>query len=171
MALVDPGPTGVKAAAEAEAAIEPPAEDLAQRTLGIMFWVAAGWIVLLVLLAIFRDLLPLRDPEDLGIRTGEVRKFEDPSWNAWFGGDSQGRDQLSRVVQGVRPALIIGLSVTVIAGFLGSAIGGWSGIGTLFSYLGAITTVGEKEEGQADSKQLGLGIHRHTGLCNRRTMG
>jgi peptide/nickel transport system permease protein len=139
MALVDPGPTGVNAGAEAEAAIEHPAADLAQRKLGVLFWLAAVWIVLLVLLAIFRDLLPLRDPEDLGIRTGEVRKFEDPGWNAWFGGDSQGRDQLARVVQGVRPALIIGLSVTVIAGFLGSAIGVTAGY--LRGKVDAVTTV------------------------------
>ena len=107
MALVEPGPTGVKTAAEAEASVAQPAADLAERKLGAVFWLAMAWIVLLVFLALFRDLLPLRDPEALGIRTREVRKFEDPSWNAWFGGDSQGRDQLARIVQGTRPALII----------------------------------------------------------------
>ena len=139
MAHVEPGPTGVKTAVEAQAAVERPVVDPAQRKLGVLFWMAAGWILLLVFLAVFRDLLPIRDPADLGIRTLEVRKFEDPSWNAWFGGDSQGRDQLSRVVQGVRPALIIGVTVTVIAGFIGSAIGVTAGY--LRGKVDAATTV------------------------------
>lgn len=139
MALVEPGPTGVKTAAEAEAAFEHPPADLAERKLGLFFWVAAVWIVLLVLLAVFRDLLPIRDPEALGIRTGEVRKFEDPGWNAWFGGDSKGRDQFSRVVQGTRPALVIGVTVTLIAGFLGSAIGVTAGY--LRGKVDAVTTI------------------------------
>ena len=139
MALVEPGPTGVKTAAEAEASVAQPAADLAERKLGAVFWLAMAWIVLLVFLALFRDLLPLRDPEALGIRTREVRKFEDPSWNAWFGGDSQGRDQLARIVQGTRPALIIGVAVTTIAGLLGTAIGVTSGY--LRGRFDAFTTV------------------------------
>ncbi|MGB3737289.1 MAG: dipeptide/oligopeptide/nickel ABC transporter permease/ATP-binding protein [Ilumatobacter sp.] len=139
MALVEPGPTGVKTAAEASASVEHPAADLAERKLGFVFWMAVAWILLLVFLAVFRDLLPLRDPEALGIRTREVRKYEDPSWNAWFGADSQGRDQLARVVQGTRPALIIGVTVTVIAGFLGTAIGVTSGY--LRGRVDAFTTV------------------------------
>ncbi|MFK7917178.1 MAG: dipeptide/oligopeptide/nickel ABC transporter permease/ATP-binding protein [Ilumatobacter sp.] len=139
MALVEPGPTGVKTAAEAEAAIDQPAEDLAQRRLGWSFWIPASWILLLIFVAVFRDLLPLRDPEALGIRTREVRKFEDPSWNAWFGGDSQGRDQLARVVQGARPALIIGVTVTFIAGLLGTAVGVTAGY--LRGRVDAFTTI------------------------------
>lgn len=139
MALVEPGPTGVKTAAEAQAAAEHTAENRSERKLGVLFWVAACWIVLLVFLALFRDLLPLRDPEALGIRTREVRKFEDPSWNTWFGGDSQGRDQLARVIQGARPALIIGITVTVIAGLLGSIIGVTAGY--LRGKVDAVTTI------------------------------
>lgn len=139
VALVEPGPTGVKTAAEAEAAAEQIAPDVSERRLGVLFWLAASWIILLVFLAVFRDLLPLRDPEALGIRTLEVRKFEDPSWNAWFGGDSQGRDQLSRVIVGARPALIIGVAVTVIAGFFGSVVGVTAGY--LRGRVDGVTTV------------------------------
>lgn len=139
MALVEPGPTGVKTAAEAQAAAEHTPENRSERKLGVLFWVAASWIVLLVVIAVFRDLLPLRDPEALGIRTREVRKFEDPSWNAWFGGDSQGRDQLARVVQGARPALIIGVTVTAIAGLIGSIIGVTAGY--LRGKVDAVTTI------------------------------
>ncbi len=139
MALVESGPTGLKTTSEAEAAVEHSIPDRSERRLGVLFWFAAGWIVLLVFLAVFRDLLPLRDPEALGIRTREVRKFEDPSWNAWFGGDGQGRDQFARVVYGARPALVLGVSVTVIAGFLGSVIGVTAGY--LRGRFDAFTTV------------------------------
>ncbi len=94
-----------------------------RKRLGIVFWISAAWIALLVFLAIFRDLLPLRDPEALGIRTGEVAKFEHPSWNAPFGGDNLGRDLLSRVVYGARPALVLGFTVTVFACTVGTLLG------------------------------------------------
>ena len=107
MALVEPGPTGVKTEAEAVAAIEHGNPDQ-KRRLGVTFWLSAGWIFTLVFLALFRDILPIRDPDELGIRTREVAKFESPGWNAFFGGDGQGRDMFARVVQGARPALILG---------------------------------------------------------------
>lgn len=131
MAFVEPGPTGVKTAASAVEAINSPETadtpgepfNAPRRRLGIVFALSIVWILTLVFLAIFRDLLPIRDPEELGIRTGEVERFEGPGWNAWFGGDGQGRDMFARVVQGARPALILGVTVTVLAAFMGSAIG------------------------------------------------
>ncbi|MEO1062260.1 MAG: dipeptide/oligopeptide/nickel ABC transporter permease/ATP-binding protein [Actinomycetota bacterium] len=95
----------------------------AGRTLGPLFWLSVAWIVTIVLLAVFRGVLPIRDPEALGIRTGEVAKFEGPGWNAWFGGDSQGRDVFARVVEGARPALLLGVTVTLLGGLVGTAIG------------------------------------------------
>ena len=84
-------------------------------------------------------MLPIRDPEALGIRTGEVGKFEGPGWNAWFGGDSQGRDLFARVVEGARPALLLGTAVTVLGGFIGTAIG--LAAGYLRGRVDAIATV------------------------------
>lgn len=89
----------------------------------VVFWLSVGWIALLVFFALFEELLPIRDPEELGIRTGEVGKFEGPGFNAWFGGDGTGRDQFARVVAGTRPALLLGLIVTTAAAVIGSAIG------------------------------------------------
>ena len=133
MAFVEPGRTGLREAvdaAEVAADVDPiAAAPLGKRpkaprpTLGIFFWCSVAWIAILVFFALFRDLLPLRDPEALGIRTREVEAFEGPGWNAWFGGDGRGRDMFARVVQGARPALILGVSVTMIGGFLGSAVG------------------------------------------------
>ncbi len=138
MALVEPGPTGVKTEAEAVTAVEdgPPAPG---RKLGVIFWASAFWIFVLVFLALFRDILPIRDPDALGIRTREVEKFEGPGWNAWFGADGQGRDMFARVAQGARPALILGLSVTVIGGFLGTAVGLTAGY--LRGRVDAVTTI------------------------------
>lgn len=93
------------------------------RGLGVGFWLSAAWIVLVVFFAIFADLLPLRDPEELGIISREVESFESPGWNAWFGADSSGRDLFANVVYGARPALILGIVVTVVAAVLGGALG------------------------------------------------
>ncbi len=97
------------------------------RALGVTFWLAAGWIAVLLFVAVFADLLPVRDPDALGIRTREVEKFERPGWNAPFGGDGVGHDQFARVIAGTRPALIIGISVTLIGGLIGMAVGLASG--------------------------------------------
>ena len=157
MALAEPGPTGVKTASEAtsaavagglgeggggsdaERAIGRAARNTPSRRLGIVFWLSVAWIGALVFAAIFRDLLPLRDPEALGIRTREVEKFEGPGFNAWFGGDGQGRDIFARVVQGARPALLLGVSVTLLGGFLGSLVGVTAGY--LRGRIDTVTTI------------------------------
>ncbi len=132
MALAEPGPTGVRTTADAVAAIDGTSGSdattstvgrLGRQRLGVVFWTSIVWILLLVFCALFRDLLPLRDPDALGIRTREVAKFESPGWNALFGADGQGRDLFARVIQGARPALILGMTVTLLGAFLGSALG------------------------------------------------
>ena len=90
MPLVEPGATGAKTETEAVAPIKG-GNPGQKRRLGLTFWLSAGWIFALVFLALFRDILPIRDPDELGIRTREVAKFESPGWNAFFGGDGQGR--------------------------------------------------------------------------------
>jgi peptide/nickel transport system permease protein len=96
---------------------------IATRRLGVVFWVPVAWIVLLLLLAVFAELLPIRDPEALGIVTGEVASFEGPGRNAWFGADSQGKDLFANVIHGARPALILGITVTVLAASIGTLFG------------------------------------------------
>jgi peptide/nickel transport system permease protein len=97
----------------------------AKTALGIVVWMSVAWIVMLVLLALFANVLPIRDPEELGIITGEVGSFERPGGNAWFGSDAQGKDLFANVVHGARPALVLGVVVTLLA----------SGIGTTFGIL------------------------------------
>lgn len=95
--------------------------------LGIVFWLSVVWIGVVVFFAIFRDLLPIRDPEAFLARTGECESFQDPGWDAWFGCDASGRDVFARVVEGARPALLLGFVVTIIAGSIGTLIGVVSG--------------------------------------------
>jgi peptide/nickel transport system permease protein len=94
-----------------------------RKRLGLLFWVSAVYIGVLVFLALFRDLLPIRDPDALGIRTGDCRQFQDPGWNSYFGCDNLGRDLFSQVVHGVRPALFLGFTVTIVSGTVGTLLG------------------------------------------------
>ncbi len=105
----------------AEVALPPP--ETRRRGLGVVFWLSAAWIALLVVGAVFADVLPIRDPEERGIRTGEVARFETPGWNAFFGADGQGRDLFANVVHGARPALLLGVIVTVLAATIGGLVG------------------------------------------------
>jgi peptide/nickel transport system permease protein len=97
--------------------------------LGIGTWIAAGWLVLVALAAVFADLLPLDDPERadfLSIGTG-------PDGNHWLGTDEIGRDILSRAIYGGRISLMVG----VVSVVLGVVVGGMFGL--LAGYLRGIT--------------------------------
>src|ERR1700709_2600221 len=48
---------------------------------------------------------------------------EAPSWAHWLGTDQFGRDLLSRIIYGVRTALIVGLSSAFVGGFAGLVLG------------------------------------------------
>jgi len=90
---------------------------------GLVAGLSLAWIGLIVLIAVFADALPLRDPSALGIRTGEVGRYEPPGRNAWFGGDGQGRDLFSQTIHATRPVLILATTVTVLSATLGTLVG------------------------------------------------
>jgi peptide/nickel transport system permease protein len=100
-----------------------------KRKLGPFFWLAAGWLVFLVLLAALADFLPfVKDPNEvfrsaLARRGGRIVAGA-PSSEHWMGGDSGGRDVFSRVVYGARVSLIVGVASIAI----GLAIGGTLGL-------------------------------------------
>jgi len=48
---------------------------------------------------------------------------EPPSWAHWLGTDQLGRDLMSRILYGARTAFIVGLTSSIIGGFLGLVIG------------------------------------------------
>jgi peptide/nickel transport system permease protein len=86
-------------------------------------------LALLILVALFADVIAPWDPEvgSLGDR------FRPPAWQAGasdkhlLGTDHLGRDVLSRLVFGARVSMIVGLTVVLVAGVLGTALGVLSG--------------------------------------------
>jgi peptide/nickel transport system permease protein len=80
-------------------------------------------VLLAILVAILAPLLTPYDPTFLD----PVIRLLPPSAEHWFGTDDLGRDVLSRVIAGTRISLAIGVSVTLMAGLLGSILGLVSG--------------------------------------------
>ncbi len=79
----------------------------------------AAVAVILILVAIFADFVATHDPK--WTRPEFVRA--NPSSEAWFGGDSLGRDSFSRVVFGSRISLYVGILSSLIGGVIGLAVG------------------------------------------------
>ena len=81
----------------------------------------AGFVLCLivVLLAVFADVLATRSPE----RTRISQAFQPPSATYLMGTDNLGRDVWSRVVHGSRVSILIGLATVVLAGIAGTLVG------------------------------------------------
>ncbi|MCC5950468.1 MAG: ABC transporter permease [Acidimicrobiia bacterium] len=113
------------------------ADILARKKLGVGFWVSIGFLVLIVLAAVFADVLPLApyDQQPTG-RNLVLERDLPPLTNrldgdlAILGTDDLGRDTLSRIVYGARVSL--GVGIMAITG--GLIIGGI--IGLLAGYFG-----------------------------------
>src|SRR5258705_2831832 len=89
------------------------------RRLGLLFWMAIGWMIFVFAVAIFADVLPLASPTDMDM----LEKRAPFSFAHWLGTDRLGRDELSRVIYGARISLIVGLCAPVIGLTLGGALG------------------------------------------------
>jgi ABC-type dipeptide/oligopeptide/nickel transport system permease subunit len=83
--------------------------------------VVVGLVILIVLIvvAIFAPLIAPYDPFKLDI----VNRLEAPSWSHWLGTDTVGRDTLSRVIYGTRTSLEIGLIAVSVAALIGVSLG------------------------------------------------
>ncbi|MBR1202032.1 MULTISPECIES: ABC transporter permease [unclassified Bradyrhizobium] len=90
-----------------------------RRRLGMLFWLAIGWMVLVFAVAIFADLLPLSSPTDMDM----LDRRAPVSAEHWFGTDGLGRDELSRLIYGARISLIVGLCAPMIGVTIGGALG------------------------------------------------
>lgn len=103
---------------------------------------AAAFLVGVTLLALAAPVLPLVDPNAADL----LKRGAPPVWidggttKHWLGTDPVGRDVLSRLVYGARTSIAIGVSVTLIAGFIGVLLGvvggyfgGWTD--TIVSFL------------------------------------
>ena len=78
-----------------------------------------GIVVLLILTAIFADILAPYDP----VINSVDEMFQGPSRAHWLGTDQFGRDMLSRIIHGSRISLAVGLSSVLLAIFVGVPLG------------------------------------------------
>lgn len=98
---------------------ETPAREV--KRLGIAFWVAVGFLVVLVLSAVLAPYLPfVEDPNS----TEFISELQTPpSSEHWMGVDTIGRDVFSRVIWGGRVSLTIAALTVVFGLALGGTIG------------------------------------------------
>jgi len=115
----------VSADAPAEVALASPQHQA--KKLGFGFWVAVGWLVVVIGLALLAPYLSFID------RPGEVseearaliQQGEDvpPSADNWFGADEIGNDIFSEVVWGGRVSLFIGVAAVTFGFVIGGTLG------------------------------------------------
>ena len=87
-----------------------------KKKLGPFFWICAGWIGLIVLVAIFANLLPLPNPN---FQNFAAPQNGSPAWGHLLGTDDLNRDIFSRLLYGSRVSLIVGFGGTLIGLILG----------------------------------------------------
>jgi peptide/nickel transport system permease protein len=83
-------------------------------------------IILFILMAIFAMQVAPYPDEGAG-KTHAANTLLAPSAEHWFGTDKLGRDILSRIIVGARPALIIPIGVVLFAVLLGAPLGALAG--------------------------------------------
>ncbi len=88
--------------------------------LGWGFWVAVIWVILWILVAVFADFLPIKNPDtiyfDCIVNSG-------PSAAHPLGCDNIGRDVLSRVIYGARVSLVVGFASIALSQVIGLVLG------------------------------------------------
>lgn len=110
--------------------------DLVRRP---MFLAAGTLILLLLVMAAFPQLFTSVDPTEQALS----RAREEPSAQAWFGYDTQGRDIFARTIYGARASIVVGVLATAatvligsVAGLVAGYAGGW--VDSLLSRFGEI---------------------------------
>ena len=94
-------------------------------------FIGALFVIFLLFIAILAPYLTPYDPV-----SQDYQRFQSPNINHWLGTDSLGRDICSRIIQGTRVSMFVGLLAVTIALFLGTNLGILSGY-----YGGKIDTV------------------------------
>ena len=90
------------------------------KKLGFGFWLAVGWLGLLISLAILAPVLPFVD--DPNVSQADALEAP-PSSEHWFGGDDIGRDVFARVIWGARVSLFIGVAAVAFGFVIGGTLG------------------------------------------------
>ncbi|QTV79951.1 ABC transporter permease [Microbacterium sp. NIBRBAC000506063] len=102
----------------------------------------AALILFVLILAVFGPWIAPYPQEGLGVTNVPQRNLP-PSAANWLGTDQLGRDVLSRIIMGAKPALTVALSVVALAALIGiplGAIAGYRG-GWLDNLLMRVTEV------------------------------
>jgi peptide/nickel transport system permease protein len=103
-----------------------PGTRLVRRFLGQKACViGVGILAVIVVLALLAPLIAPHDPyvQNLALRNVPPFWYQKGSWLHPLGTDQLGRDYLSRVLYGARISLLIGVSVVLISGIIGTAMG------------------------------------------------
>lgn len=111
---------GSEALVREAAILATPVGESKAKTLGIGFWLCAGWLLLVVALALLAPVLPLADPN----KTAVGGRLEGPRSGLWFGADDTGRDVFSLTIWGARISILVGF-IAIVVGFL---VGGTLGL-------------------------------------------
>jgi peptide/nickel transport system permease protein len=93
--------------------------SLAKRRVGVGFWLAVGWIALIVALAALAPILPIADPNEVA----DGPSNGGPSLSNWLGTDPLGRDLLARTIWGARISLVVGFVSVAFGLLVGGTIG------------------------------------------------
>ncbi len=100
-----------------------------KRRAGVRLWLSAGWLGLLVLVAVFAPWVAPKDPLAQDLFLGRLPPF----WAAGaepgylLGTDSLGRDVLSRIIFGARIALGVALVAGTVTCLIGAVLGVMAG--------------------------------------------
>lgn len=110
-----------------------------------MFWISAGLLFILLLIAAFPGLFTGTDPRVGDLTNNFLKKPELGHFFQadWFGYDTQGRSIYSRVIHGTRASIMVGVGVTVLITFVGGLLGLLAGYfgGWLDSIISRITDI------------------------------
>jgi peptide/nickel transport system permease protein len=114
-----PGVTPVAWPATAARVESPLAQGLRRLRRSATALVGAAIVALLLVVALFADVLAPQSPTS----SDQTTTFARPSWAHPLGTDQLGRDMLSRVIHGTRISLIVGVSSVLLALFVGVPLG------------------------------------------------
>ncbi len=109
------------------------------KKLGWSFWLCIGWLTVVILGAIFANLLPLPDPT---AALGAPQNLG-PSIHHLLGTDKIGQDVLSQIVFGSRVSLAVGFGATAIGLVIGGGLGLVSGFvgGWIDAFLNSVSLI------------------------------
>ncbi|HKZ05602.1 MAG TPA: ABC transporter permease [Methylomirabilota bacterium] len=127
-----PSAAGVVLDGRAKASTSPLAEGIRRLRRSVTALLGAGIVGLLLVVAIFADVLAPQSPTS----ADQQHTFERPSWDYPLGTDQLGRDMLSRLIHGTRISLLVGVSSVLLALLVGVPFGMVAGY-----YGGRVDTV------------------------------